>query len=124
MGNHAQENEQPVAVDFVEVQESEEYVSLRKSHRNFVLPVALGFLIWYFVYVLLAAYAHDFMSIKVWGSINIGLILGLLQFVSTFGITTWYVSYANRKLDPQATKIRVRLEAQIAGQAPSGGVSK
>ena len=100
-------------VDFVAEQNSEEFQQLRKSHRNFVFPVAIGFLVWYFAYVLLAAYAHDFMSIKVWGNFNIGLILGLLQFVSTFGITTWYVSYANRKLDPQAAVIRARLEKQI-----------
>ena len=53
------------------------------------------------------------MSIKVWGNINIGLMLGMLQFVTTFGITTWYVTYANRKLDPQAAVIRQRLEKQI-----------
>ena len=101
-------------VDFVAEQNSEEFQTLRKSHRNFVFPVAIGFLAWYFAYVLLAAYAHDFMSIKVWGNINIGLIFGLLQFVTTFGLTTWYVMYANRKLDPQAAAIRVRLEKQIA----------
>jgi uncharacterized membrane protein (DUF485 family) len=100
-------------VDFVAEQSSGEFQKLRKSHRNFVFPVAIGFLVWYFAYVLLAAYAHDFMSIKVWGSINIGLLLGLFQFVTTFGITTWYVSYANRKLDPQAAVIRERLERQI-----------
>ena len=50
------------------------------------------------------------MSIKVWGNINIGLILGLLQFVSTFGITAWYVSYSNRKLDPIAAEIRHEIE--------------
>ncbi|MBP2411340.1 uncharacterized membrane protein (DUF485 family) [Arthrobacter stackebrandtii] len=112
MGNSAHENAAG-PVDFVAEQNSEEFQKLKKSHRSFVLPVAAGFLLWYFAYVLLAAYAHDFMSIKVWGSINIGLIMGLLQFVTTFGITAWYVSYANRKLDPQATVIRQRLEAQI-----------
>lgn len=100
-------------VDFVAEQESQEFQKLRKTHRNFVFPVAIAFLVWYFAYVLLAAYAHDFMSIKVWGNFNIGLIMGLLQFVTTFGITTWYVSYANRKLDPQAAVIRHRLEEQI-----------
>jgi uncharacterized membrane protein (DUF485 family) len=103
----------PGPVDFVEEQSSPAFQELRKSHRNFVFPVAVGFLVWYFAYVLLAAYAHDFMSIKVWGNINIGLLLGLLQFVTTFGITTWYVSYANRRLDPQAAVIRQRLEKQI-----------
>lgn len=121
MGNSAHaSNEGPV--DFVAEQNSEEFQQLRKSHRNFVFPVAIGFLVWYFAYVLLAAYAHDFMSIKVWDNINIGLILGLLQFVTTFGITTWYVTYANRKLDPQAAVIRTRLESQIdaANQTKEG----
>ncbi|MEO8220275.1 MAG: DUF485 domain-containing protein [Specibacter sp.] len=112
MGNAAHaSNEHPV--DFVAEQNSAEFKALKKSHRSFVFPVAIGFLVWYFAYVLLAAYAHDFMSIKVWDNINIGLILGLLQFVTTFGITTWYVTYANRRLDPQAAVIRHRLEAQI-----------
>ncbi len=104
---------QPGPVDFAAEQSSPAFQKLRKSHRNFVFPVAVGFLVWYFAYVLLAAYAHDFMSIKVWGNFNVGLLMGLLQFVTTFGITTWYVSYANRRLDPQAADIRQRLEKQI-----------
>lgn len=112
MGNSAHASQEN-PVDFIAEQNSEEFQKLKKSHRNFVFPVAIGFLLWYFAYVLLAAYAHDFMSIKVWDNINIGLILGLLQFVTTFGITTWYVSYANRKLDPQAAVIRHRLEQHI-----------
>ena len=37
--------------------------------------------------VLLAAYARSFMSFQLIGEINIGLVLGLLQFVSTAVIT-------------------------------------
>ncbi len=116
MGTSAHASPGSPDVDFIQVQESEEFKDLRKSHRSFVLPVALGFLLWYFAYVLLAAYAHDFMSIKVAGSINIGLVMGLAQFVTTFGITTWYVHYANNKLDPKAATIRTRLESQIAAR--------
>lgn len=98
-------------VDFTEVQQTEQFKELRKRHRSFVFPMAVVFLLWYFLYVLLADYAHEFMATPVWGNINIGLILGLLQFVSTFGITMWYVSYANRRLDPIAANIRHELEA-------------
>ncbi|NVM94731.1 DUF485 domain-containing protein [Arthrobacter wenxiniae] len=122
MGNSAQASPGSPDVDFAQVQESEEFKDLRKSHRSFVFPVALGFLLWYFAYVLLAAYAHDFMSIKVWGSINIGLVMGLLQFVTTFGITTWYVHYANSRMDPKAAKIRTRLESQISAGSATEGV--
>lgn len=122
MGTSAHASPGSPDVDFIDVQESEEFKDLRKSHRSFVLPVALGFLLWYFAYVLLAAYAHDFMSIKVAGSINIGLVMGLAQFVTTFGITTWYVHYANNKLDPKAATIRTRLESQIAAGTAKEGV--
>ena len=48
------------------------------------------------------------MATKVVGNINIGLIFGLLQFVSTFAITALYVRFANRKLDPIADRIARR----------------
>ena len=99
-------------VDFQEVQASPQLQELRKRQRSFIFPMAAAFLIWYFAYVLLADYAHGFMSMQVIGNINVGLILGLLQFVSTFGITMWYVSYSNRRLDPIASEIRTELEAQ------------
>ncbi|WP_028280493.1 DUF485 domain-containing protein [Arthrobacter sp. H5] len=103
---------QAAAVDFTEVQQRPQFKELRKRHRSFVFPMAVVFLLWYFLYVLLADYAHDFMSTPVFGNINIGLILGLLQFVSTFGITMWYVSYANKRLDPIAEELRNELEAE------------
>lgn len=93
-----------------EVQQSEEFVLLRKRLRTFVFPMTVIFLVWYLLYVLLADYAHEFMATKVFGNINIGLIFGLLQFVSTFVITALYVRYANRKLDPIADKIRGEIE--------------
>ncbi|QFZ16123.1 DUF485 domain-containing protein [Saccharothrix syringae] len=96
--------------NWVEVQESPEFRQLRRRLRNFVFPMAGLFLAWYLLYVLLADYAHDFMSQKVVGNINVGLILGLLQFVSTFAITTLYVRHANKNLDPTAEKIREELE--------------
>lgn len=91
-------------------QSSPEFAQLRKRLRNFVFPVSALFLVWYLVYVLLADYAHGFMSIKLVGNINVGLVLGLLQFVSTFAITTWYVRYANKNLDPVAEQIREDVE--------------
>ncbi|MBG6224013.1 uncharacterized membrane protein (DUF485 family) [Arthrobacter sp. CAN_A2] len=125
MGSHPGEPDpgSGPAVDFTEVQQTEQFRELRKRHRSFVFPMAVFFLLWYFAYVLLAAYAHDFMATPVAGNINIGIILGLLQFVSTFVITMWYVSYANRRLDPIAAKLRHELE-EAAPEAfidPSGG---
>ncbi|RJK97677.1 DUF485 domain-containing protein [Vallicoccus soli] len=95
---------------FREVQDSPEFAELRRTHRSFVFPLALLFLAWYFLYVLLADYAHGFMGREVVGNINVGLVFGLLQFVSTFAITMLYVRFANRRLDPQAERLRRRIE--------------
>ncbi|GAA2104171.1 MULTISPECIES: DUF485 domain-containing protein [Brevibacterium] len=101
-------------VDYVAVQESPAFSGLRRTHRSFVFPLAVFFLLWYAAYVLLGAYAHEFMARPVFGTINMGILLGLLQFVTTFVITTAYVMYANRRLDPQAEAIRADLEKQEA----------
>ncbi|MFP5345466.1 MAG: DUF485 domain-containing protein [Actinomycetes bacterium] len=93
-----------------EVQDSAEFDDLRRRFRSFIFPMTALFLIWYFLYVLLAAFAPAFMSIKVIGNINIGLLLGLGQFVSTFAITMAYRSWADKKFDPAAERLRHHIE--------------
>ncbi|MET0134386.1 MAG: DUF485 domain-containing protein [Kibdelosporangium sp.] len=110
MSTVSPETRPPDAQNWEEVQASADFVELRRRLRRFVFPMAGLFLVWYLLYVLLADYAHDFMSTKVFGNINVALIMGLLQFVSTFAITMLYVRYANKKLDPQATKIREEIQ--------------
>jgi uncharacterized membrane protein (DUF485 family) len=92
------------------VHSSADFATLRNRLRSFVFPMTAFFLAWYFLYVLLAAFAPHFMASKVVGNINFGLIFGLLQFVSTFAITTIYVRFANRSLDPVSSRIREQLE--------------
>jgi uncharacterized membrane protein (DUF485 family) len=104
----------PARTDFEPVAASAEFQSLKRTHRGFVLPLSAAFLVWYFAYVLLAAYAHDFMATPVFGSVNVGLLLGLGQFVTTFAITMGYVAFANRRLDPTASAIRERLDEEAA----------
>lgn len=92
--------------DFDAIHASPEFTALRRRFRRFVFPMAALFFCWYLTYVLLAAYAHDFMSHRLAGSVTVGLVLGLLQFVSTIAITVGYVRFARNKLDPQVAAIR------------------
>jgi uncharacterized membrane protein (DUF485 family) len=101
---------QPERTEYEEVQASEEFQELRSRFRRFVFPLTGLFLAWYFLYVILSAYAPDFMSTKVFGRVNLGLIIGLLQFVSTFAITMTYARWADREFDPTADRLRAQLE--------------
>ncbi len=98
---------------YEEVNAGADFQELRRRLRRFVFPMSAAFLLWYLLYVLLASYAPAFMGIKVAGNINLGLLMGLLQFVSTFAITMLYVRYAARRLDPLAADLRVRIESAV-----------
>jgi uncharacterized membrane protein (DUF485 family) len=101
--------------DWADVQQSAEFTELRRRLRRFVFPMTVAFLVWYLLYVLMSDYAHGFMDTKVFGNVNVGLLFGLLQFVSTFAITSVYVRFANRKLDPLSEKIRGDIEGPASG---------
>jgi uncharacterized membrane protein (DUF485 family) len=95
---------------YVETSRSPEFVALRKALRGFVFPMTVAFFLWYLLYVVLSAYARDFMSIKLIGHINVALVFGLLQFVTTFLIAWLYARYAGRRLDPLAEQIKATVE--------------
>ena len=103
---------------FVEMQASPDFQDLRRRLRRFVFPMTGFFLAWYLLYVLLADYASGFMGTRIAGSnITIGLVFGLLQFVSTFVIAALYIRFANKDFDPRATALREQLEdgARVGG---------
>ncbi|MFP3963286.1 DUF485 domain-containing protein [Actinomadura fulvescens] len=91
---------------YLQLSESPEFRRLRLAFRRFVFPMTAAFLVWYLLYVVLSAYARDFMSTKVVGEINIALVFGLLQFLSTFLIAWAYERYASGKLEPLADAVR------------------
>jgi uncharacterized membrane protein (DUF485 family) len=92
-------------------QQSPEFIELKRRFRRFAFPMTVAFFSWYLAYVLLSTYAPDFMATEVFGNVNVGILLGLAQFVTTFAITHLYVSHANRRTDPIADEMRERLEA-------------
>ncbi|PRY44404.1 uncharacterized membrane protein (DUF485 family) [Geodermatophilus tzadiensis] len=98
------------AEEYRQAQDSPEFTELRRRFRRFAFPMTVAFLAWYLLYVLLSTYAPDFMATPVFGNVNVGILLGLGQFVSTFVITHLYVAHANRKTDPIADDMRERLE--------------
>ena len=101
--------ETPTGAQYLAAQASPEFQDLRRTLRRFVFPTTAFFLIWYASYVLLGAFAHDFMATKVWGNVNIGLLLGLGQFLTTFLITGLYIRFATRELDPRAAALRAEM---------------
>ncbi|MFX0592929.1 DUF485 domain-containing protein [Melissospora conviva] len=109
-----------VAQRYVAAQRSDDFVQLRRTLRRFVFPMTAAFFGWYALYVILSAYARDFMATKLIGNINVALIFGLLQFVSTFLIAWVYARYAGRRIDPLADRVRADMGEVTHEHGPRG----
>jgi len=115
----------PAAAEYRYVQGTEEFSKLRSTFRSFTMPLTVAGLIWYIGYVLVATYAGDFFgnSVPVFG--NVGILLGVLQFATTFLITWLYIGFANKKLEPMQAAIRDDMESgRIADKVNPGPVQE
>ncbi|MGD7001910.1 DUF485 domain-containing protein [Corynebacterium halotolerans] len=92
------------------MQKSPEFQDLRSKFRGFAFPMSVAFFVWYIAYVVVATFLPDVMAIEPIPGFNIGIILGLAQFVTTFLITAIYIRFANKNLEPRQTAIREAME--------------
>jgi uncharacterized membrane protein (DUF485 family) len=88
------------------------FAQLRRNYRRFAIPATIAFLVWYVTYVVCNNWARGFMDTQVVGHINVAVVFGLLQFVSTFVIAALYARHAGRELDPLADQLRERFESE------------
>ncbi len=95
---------------------TEEFRELRRRYRGFAIPATVAFLAWYLLYVIMSNWAEGFMNAEVVGNINVALVFGLLQFVSTFGIAWLYARHANKELDPIAEDLERRYNEAVRSE--------
>ncbi|MGC0327295.1 uncharacterized membrane protein (DUF485 family) [Streptomyces sp. SAI-170] len=91
--------------------------ALRSAYRVLRRVSTLTALGSFVVYVLLSCYAPDLMGSKIIGELSLGMSLGVLQLVVTFGAVSWYGRSAHRSVDPLAHAVRERAAARHAGVA-------
>lgn len=98
---------------YVRLYDSPEFKELRGRYSKFVVPMTVAFIVWYLLYVVASNWATDFMSTKLFGNINVALVFGLLQFVTTFAIAYLYARFARRKLDPLASDLKAKFDEEV-----------
>ncbi|MFE2477362.1 DUF485 domain-containing protein [Streptomyces sp. NPDC059389] len=91
---------------YLEVQRSAAFQEVRSRYRGFVVPATAGFLLWYVAYVVAATMAPGLMARPVFGAVNVALLAGLGQFLSTFLLTWAYARHARLRRDRAALDLR------------------
>jgi uncharacterized membrane protein (DUF485 family) len=92
------------AIDWEAIERSPEFQELVHRRRRFVIPCTAFFLTWYMGFILLTAYAQDFMGERVYQGLTVGYCLALTQFAMVLVLGIWYLRKADREFDPLAEK--------------------
>jgi len=87
-------------IDWEAIERSPEFRELVARRRGFVIPCTVFFLSWYLGFILLCAYAPDFMGESVYEGLTVGYCLALTQFVMVFGLGLWYLRKSDNEFDP------------------------
>ena len=90
---------------YLRISGESDFAELRRRYRRFAFPATIGFMVWYITYVVCNNWARDFMNTKVVGNINVALVFGLLQFLTTFLLAWHYSNFSTAKLDPLARQL-------------------
>ncbi|GAA5026152.1 DUF485 domain-containing protein [Streptomyces siamensis] len=91
---------------YLEVQRSAAFQEVRSRYRRFVIPAVAVFFSWYVGYVVTATTAPGFMARPVAGAVNVGLLAGLGQFLTTFLLAWAYARHARLRRDRAALDLR------------------
>ncbi|AOR31679.1 hypothetical protein BFF78_11995 [Streptomyces fodineus] len=91
---------------YVEVQRSAAFQEVRTRYRRFVVPGVAVFLAWYVGYVVTATAAPGLMARPVVGAVNVAMLAGLGQFLTTFLLTWAYARHARLRRDRAALELR------------------
>ncbi len=91
---------------YLEVQRSEAFREVRRRYRRFVVPAVAVFFTWYVVYVVTATSAPGLMARPVAGAVNVAMLSGLGQFLTTFLFTWAYARHARLRRDRAALELR------------------
>ncbi|SDK32223.1 DUF485 domain-containing protein [Streptomyces indicus] len=91
---------------YLEVQQSAAFQEVRSRYRRFVFPATVAFFTWYVAYVVAATMAPDLMAQPVAGAVNVAMVAGLGQFLTTFALTWAYARHARLRRDRAALDLR------------------
>jgi uncharacterized membrane protein (DUF485 family) len=91
--------------DWEELERSPEFQQLVATRRRFVVPALAVFVVWFGGFLVLSAYARDFMVKRPFGWFSWAYLLALSLIVMTWLITWLYLRWSERHLAPLADAI-------------------
>ena len=88
--------------DWDALERSGAFDDLVRERRRFVIPALLVFAVWFGGFLVLTAYARDFMGTEAIGHVTWAWVLAFSLILMTWLLTWAYGRYADRRMAPLA----------------------
>jgi uncharacterized membrane protein (DUF485 family) len=85
--------------DWAGIEESPEFRELTARRRRFITRASIFFLAFFLTYLLLTAFAQDFMGTEIAG-MPLAFLLAVAQVLMTWGVTWAYLRTCDREIEP------------------------
>ena len=109
--------------DWKAIEGSDEFQELVRRRRAFIVPAAAVSGSVFLAYLLLAAFAEDFMASQPIDGLPLAWLLAACMVVMTWAVTWLYLRKADREWEPLERRAAERAEAAVAAaeRAARGG---
>ena len=91
--------------DWAAIDQDPRFQALHKKKMSFLWGLMLFSVVYYFLLPVGAAYFQDVYKIKVWGSVNVGILFALSEFIVAWAVAAIYARRANRQFDAMSAEI-------------------
>jgi uncharacterized membrane protein (DUF485 family) len=92
-------------VDWEGVEQSEQFQELTATRRRVVLPLLGLFVVWFGGFLVLTAYARDFMAKDIYRGFTVAYAVAFSIVVMTWLIAFIYIRSARSSVDPQIDRL-------------------
>jgi uncharacterized membrane protein (DUF485 family) len=98
---------------YIALHDSPQFRALRRQSNSFIAWASVLFYGWWFLVILLAAFAPDFYREELIGPINVGLLFVFVSLNLVVVVSTAYMRFARTRLDPLSERVRADLEGDL-----------
>jgi uncharacterized membrane protein (DUF485 family) len=100
--------------DWRAIERSPEFRELVQSKRRFTTPAAVVFFTWVLIFLLLMAFAEDFMGSQIVDGLPLAWVFAASQVFMTWALTWLYLRKADREWEPLERRAAERATAVVS----------
>jgi uncharacterized membrane protein (DUF485 family) len=100
--------------DWRAIERSPEFRELVERKRRFTVPAAIAFFAWMVLFLLLMAFAEDFMGSQIVDGFPVAWLLAASQVFMTWALTWLYLRKADREWEPLERRAAERATAVVS----------